>query len=138
MHEFQSLGTELGCEKADPCGIAARPIEPRHEPVLDRVAAGPEDNWNNGGRRLGRLSRRWAEREHYCHRMTRQIGRQRWQSIIIAVSPAVLDSYVSALGVAFLIQALPQSGHERRERVGGLSTEKSDHRRRGLLRARRE
>src|SRR5262249_57543174 len=70
MHEFQSLGTEVGCEKADPRGIAARPIEARHEPVLDRVAAGPEDNWNNGGHRLGRLSRGRAEREHYCPGMT--------------------------------------------------------------------
>jgi len=50
----------------------------------------------------------------------------------------LLDHYVLALYESRLVQALEESCHDVRKRLGRCATEKSDHRHRRLLRVRRE
>jgi hypothetical protein len=67
-----------------------------------------------------------------------EIGGERGQSIVLSVSPAIVQGDVSTLDEAGIIQALPDHRDERR--VDGLRTgaEKSDHWHRRLLRSRGE
>src|SRR6516225_7314757 len=56
----------------------------------------------------------------------------------MTLSPAVFDSHVLAFDIAGFLQALAKSTHHIRIFSGECAIEKSDHRHRGLLRARRE
>ena len=108
-------------------------------PSCDRVAADGEDNRNGCGRRLGGKCRGSAPGcDDHVHLPANQIGRQRRQSIILTLGPAVLDRHVAALDIAGFAQALAECGDVARERVRRPAVKKPDHRHRRLLRPRRE
>ena len=64
-----------------------------------------EDDRNRCGRRLCGQRRRSAIRDDHGHLAAHQIGRQRRQSIVLAVRPAVFDRDVLALDITGLFQA---------------------------------
>src|SRR5262249_20787275 len=105
---------------------------------LDRVTPGREYNRNRRGRRFGRQRRRCGGRGDDGDLLLNQIDRQRWQSVILAVRPAVLDRHVLTLDVAGFLQTLPEPSHHRPVAVRRSAVEKPNRRHRRLLRARRE
>jgi len=88
------------------------------------------------GRRFGRQHRRCGGRGDDGDLLSNQIGRQRWQSIIVVLRPAILDGRV--LTVAAFVQTLAECGHGRRIPVRRCAVKETDHRHRRLLRVRRE
>ena len=54
---------------------------------------------------------RCRPRDDHGHLTADQIGRQRRQSIVLALGPAVFDRDVLALDIAGFVQALPERGH---------------------------
>src|SRR5262249_22018347 len=66
-----------------------------------------------------------------------QLGRQRWQTIVLTLRPAILDCDVLSFNVAGVFQALAECARSDCVPIGRCAIEKSDHRHR-LLRACRE
>jgi hypothetical protein len=56
----------------------------------------------------------------------------------LVVGPAVFDRYILALDEARILEALTECAHTIRKAVGRCEVEKSHHRHRRLLRARRQ
>ena len=109
-------------------------------PSCDRVDRYLEDDRNRRGRRLCRQRRRSAAgRGNHGHLTANQIGRQRRQSIVLAVRPAIFDRDVLALDIAgFASGPGGTRADGMRVRVRRCAAEEPDHRHRRLLRARRE
>src|SRR5262249_40068946 len=82
--------------------------------------------------------RRGTRRGYYRELAANQIGRQRGQSVILAFCPAILDRGVLPFDVASFLQPLAKRGRVRCKLVWRRAVEEPDHRRRRLLRARRE
>jgi YD repeat-containing protein len=66
-----------------------------------------------GTARLG-YGRRCGIGNDHRYMTTDQIGRERRQSIVLALSPSVFDSHVLALDKAAFLQPLAECGHEER------------------------
>ena len=66
------------------------------------------------------------------------IGSERRQAIVMALCPAIIDPQILSLCIAHFFQTTAEARNEMRQRHGGGDVQKPDHRRRGLLRARRE
>ena len=79
-----------------------------------------------------------AGRGNHGHLTANQIGRQRRQSIVLVLRPAIFDRHVPALDIAGFAQALAERAHTVRVPVRRCAAEEPDHRHRRLLRARRE
>ena len=95
-------------------------------------------DWYRTGHRLrgkGRSGRTCGKDDR--HLAADQVGGERAEPIVLTVRPAVFDSDVFAFDIAGFFQAALESDHERNPLGGGRAAEKSDHRRRRLLRARR-
>src|SRR6516165_9050151 len=71
------------------------------------------------------------------HLPPNEIGCQRGELIVSIVRKSVFDLRVPALDVLGLLQALPERGQQLWVLIGRSAAEKSDHRHRRLLRARR-
>src|SRR4029450_11391998 len=86
--------------------------------------------------------RRRAIRDDHGHlspnQNGRQLRRQRRQSIVLSLRPAVFNRHVFALNVAGVLQALAEPAQTLSEPVRGLAVEESDHRHRRLLPPRRQ
>ena len=108
-------------------------------PSCDRVAADREDDRNRRGRRLCRQCRRsTADGDDHAHLTADQIGRQRRQSIVLALRPAIFDRHILALDIAGFFQALAERGQRCGVLVRRYAAEEPDHRHRRLLRPRRK
>jgi len=72
-----------------------------------------EDDRNRGGRLLGCECRRAATgRDNHGYLSTNQIGRQRWQPIVVTIRPAEFDRDILAFDIANLAQALAERDDE--------------------------
>jgi len=69
---------------------------------------------------------------------TNQISRQHRETIVLMLRPAIFDHDVLALDVTGLIQSFPERSYQMWSLRKGPDAEKSDHRHRRLLRARRD
>jgi hypothetical protein len=67
-----------------------------------------------------------------------QLGRQRRQSIVSALRPAIFDGHVPGLDIACFTQPIVKCAQTVRKQVWPFGAEHPDHRHRRLLRARRE
>jgi hypothetical protein len=133
------LAGDQGTEPAHSGGIAARPVEAGNVALAYRVAAGREHDRNGFGRRHGSQHRSAAScRGDHVDLAADQIGGKSRQSIMPVFCKTVFDRDVAAIDIAAFAQAAP----ERRLDVGPvilpLSVQEPDHRRRRLLRARRQ
>jgi len=75
---------------------------------------------------------------HFASRAADKIGRQSQQPIWLIFRPAILDGDVPALDESGVVEALPERIDKIFEPGRRRGPEKSDHRRRRLLRPRRE
>src|SRR5215471_16770879 len=107
MQQLKPLRLESDRQTTDTRDIAAGPVHAGDEAVLDRVAAGLENDRYREGCRLCC--------EAGCGRgacgddgdlTTNQIGCQCRQSVIMAPRPAVLDGHVAAVDKTGFLQAL--------------------------------
>ena len=80
----------------------------------------------------------WCRRDDHGHLATNQIGRQRWQPIVLALRPAIFDRHVLALDIAGFVQALAERAQTICVQVRRIAAEKPYHRHSRLLRARGE
>src|SRR5262245_9651939 len=136
-HQPQPLRFKVENKRAYTRDVAARPIEAGDEPAPDRVAADEEDDRYAHGRRLGRQRRylaAWCNNDR--HLSTHEIGGERRQSIVLSVSPAIVQGDVSTLEESGIIQASPDHRKERRINGGRTGAEEPNHRHRCLLRSR--
>ena len=101
-----------------PGDVAARPIEAGDETQPDRIVA----DWR---RRSGIVAVAAlaasaagvaADRDDHGHLAADQIGRQRRQSIVLTLRPAVFDRHVLALDIAGFVQALAERARRMRDR----------------------
>src|SRR5262249_31102332 len=130
--------------RADPVGeerqagqVAAGPVKAGYKTHYYWVAADHEHDRGGRGSAAERFHR-WRVAYDHRHVATDYVGRQGRQLIQLIVRPPLLDRYVLALYESRLAQALEESCHDVRKRLGRCATEKPDHRHRRLLRARRE
>ena len=79
-----------------------------------------------------------AAGDHYSQRLASQLGSQTRHPVSLILRPAVFDPGVLAVDVTGLLEALEERREEGRITLRRLAVEKSDHRHRRLLRARRE
>jgi hypothetical protein len=75
---------------------------------LDRIEGRREDDRNRRSCRLRRWGRRIGAYGNHRHLTTDQIGRERGQSIILTLCPAILDRHVLALDISRLLQPLAE------------------------------
>src|SRR5262245_16917157 len=135
----EAFSPHHGNEKAGPCCVPAGPIKAGDEAKPDWVVAGNEDDRYRRCRRLGREPGVDAPgRRNDGHLTANQIGRQRRQSIVLTLRPAVIDRRILTFDVTAFLEALVEYFN----RIGGLggrpAAQEPDHRHRRLLRARRE
>ena len=134
MQELQSLPTQFHVQRGHACEVATRSIEACSEADLNWIGASDENNGNRGCRSFGRC-RRLAVRDNHGHPTTNQIGRQRRQTIISPLRPAIFDRHVPALDPPRFFQTLMECDQKLRVLAGRPGVEEPDHRHRRLLRA---
>ena len=76
--------------------------------------------------------------DNHGHLTTNEIGRQRRQSIVLTVRPAVLDRHILSVDKSSLFQAASERGDDGIVTSSRRVPEEPDHRHRRLLRSRRE
>src|SRR5262249_19319912 len=105
----------------------------------DRVGSTHEHDRNRRGRRLGRQGR-WVAT--YCnndgHVLAHKIGGEPRQSIVLPLCPTIVDGDVLTLDNACFIETLADDRNERCVDSERTAAEQPNHRKRTLLRARRE
>src|SRR5215475_12722028 len=139
MQEFQLLCYQLTSDNINTRCVTAWSGEAGDETEPDRVFVDDKDNRDRRSCCLGR-QRRSGTSGHRDHRNSSasQIGRERRQSIDLILGPAVFNHYILTLDNVCRFEALTEYAHTLRHSVRRSGVEESDHRRRRLLRARRE
>src|SRR5262249_29376746 len=136
--EFEPLRPYLYIQGGHARQVAAASAQAGDKTQLDRVTPGREYDRNRRSRRFGRQRRRCASRGDDRDLLLNQIGRQRWQSVIVTFRPAILDRHVAALDITSFVEALAERGHHGCVPLRRPTIEEPKHRHRRLLRARRE
>jgi hypothetical protein len=72
--------------------LPPRPVQAGDEAELDRIGGGSEHDRNGCGRRVCRQCRRSAGGGNDRDLTRNQIGRQRWQAVILAHRPSGIQS----------------------------------------------
>jgi hypothetical protein len=88
--------------------------------IPDRVIANREDDRNGRGRRLGRQG--WqvaANCDNNGYLLTHEISSEPCQSIVLPLGPAILESYVLALGKTGFAETLADERKARRLLANG-------------------
>src|SRR5262249_61492275 len=103
----------------------------------DWIDATYEDNWNLCSCRVGGECRGAASRrDDHGDALANNIPGERYKSISLTIRGTEINRHVPAFDVTAVFQRLAERIHQ--VKVKGLAVEKSDHRHRRLLRARRE
>ena len=135
VQESQPLGHDLQEEKIDAGRVAARPGEAGDKTKLDRVFADTEDDRDRRGRGFGRDRSGAHGRGDHGHTTADQVSHQRRQAIVLALQPVVLDRHVLALDIAGFAKSFAErESHSPLQASADPSVDKSDHRKRQLLR----
>ena len=102
----------INCRTSD---VGTWPVEAYDKSLLDGIAAHDHHGGNSRGCSLGGKGRWLATAgDDQCHAPPDQIGRHRWQLIVVSVRPAIFDLDVLTLDVAGIGQCFA----ERREQFG--------------------
>src|SRR4029077_8747437 len=105
VQESQPLGPNLSGQKIDASCVAARPGKASDQTKLDRVLRDAEDDRNRRGGSLGRAG---TIAETGCsdhgHTPPNELSHERWQAVVLAIQPVVLDHHVLALDVASFVE----------------------------------
>jgi hypothetical protein len=108
LQDLQSFGLQLLGEKGEPCHVAPRLREARHETARHGISSESHDN---GNRCTGLLHRqdRWRAGRHDDVRLeTDQLSREDWESLLVPLRPAVGDDEILPLHVPELTEAFTE------------------------------
>src|SRR5262245_978387 len=130
--QLQPFRAQHACEKAYASNVATGSIQAGHQAVLDRIAAGREDDWHRPRCRLSGDSSKGVP-DYHAHWPAKEIAYQRLQPISLIVRIAFFDCDVLALDEACFRQSLAEYGHESHRVSQGSAAEKADHRHLWLL-----
>jgi hypothetical protein len=131
------LGRNVNSKKIDAGRVAARAGKAGDETHPHCIFADREDDRYCCGRSFGRKRSRVApERSDYRHATADEVGHERWQAIVLALQPMVLDRRVLALDVAGFVESLTERSHLAHRGVRRPAADEADDRHRRLLRAR--
>src|SRR5215472_13511198 len=137
--QLQPFRLHLGHKPAHTRDVAARTMQAGDDAAPDRVGSPHEHDRNRRGRRLGRQGR-WVAT--YCnndgHALAHKIGGEPRQSIVLPLCPAIVDGDVLTLDNTYFIETLADDRHERCVDSERTAAEQPNHRKRTLLRTRRE
>src|SRR5262249_48906130 len=133
---FEPLRPDFDAKISRASHVAAWSAQAGDKTQLDRVTPGREYDRNRRGRRFGRQRRRCGSRGDDGDLLLNQIGRQRWQSVIVVFRPAILDGRVLTVDVAGFLQTLAERGHHWHVAVRRCAVENRNHRHSRLLGAR--
>ena len=97
--------------------------------VADRDCCG-----RSFGRKRGRIA---PKRGDYGHATADEVGHERWQAIVLALQPMVLDRRVLALDVAGFVESFTERSDLAQRGVRRPAADEADDRQRRLLRASR-
>ena len=134
-HQFKSLLAERARHEGDAGGVPTRTIETRDETSRDGIKSNHEHDRNGCGRNPCCVRGRWSRSNDNIDRPSYQLGRLRRQTIILAISEAILDYDVAALNKSSFFQPASKCCHQMRGLGLRYRAQKSDHRR-WLLRTR--
>ena len=112
MQETEPLGRDIRGQRAHPGRVTSWLIQARDQSGTHRVFAGEHDRDRRGCRFGGHCRSQGSRRDDNPHLAPDQIGRQRWQSIVLALGRSVLDRDVLTLRIAGFLQALAECGHQ--------------------------
>src|SRR5262249_25632597 len=119
MQKPQLLGHDLRDENIYAGRVAARPGKAGDKTKLDRGSADAGDDRDRCGRRFGRLSASGdARRSDNGDATADEVSHERWQAIVSAVQPLVLDHHVLTLDVAGFVEAFTECSDEARRGIG--------------------
>ena len=116
--------------------FAARSIEGRNKPSLDRIDAGHKYDRNRCGRLLCRLCTRGAERKNNSDATADEVGNQLWRLTELDFRIPIQDFDIASFDEALLGYSLAEWWSNYFTLSFGKAAEKTDHRRRPLLRPR--
>ena len=139
MQQPQPLGRNLSIKKIDAGRVAARAGKAGDETHRHCIFADSEDDRDCCGRSFGRKRGRIApERGNYRHATADEVGHERWQAIVLALQPMVLDRRVLALDVAGFVESFTERSDLAHRGIRRPATDEANDRDRRLLRARRK
>jgi hypothetical protein len=138
MQQFQPFRSKLGAQRSHAREIAAGLVEAGDQSHLDRIGGYVKGDWNRRACSLGGQCGGGTPGRNHTDLTLNQVGRQRPQSVVVAVVPAIFDGHIAPLHIAYCAQALAEPRQLVRHCLGRPATQKPDHRHRWLLRARRE
>jgi hypothetical protein len=115
----QPLRLYFGNKRTDTREVATGTMQASDQAAPDRVGAAHEDDWYGRGRCLG---------DNDGHLLTHEIGGESRQSIVLAVSPTIVDGDVLTFDKACFIETLANDCNERCIDDGRTAAEQSDHR----------
>src|SRR5262249_46439891 len=105
--KFYPLWSHLHSDDAHSGDVAARPVELSDKSGLTCIPTEATNYWYCRGRCLGCQSRRFAADGSDHRNLARhQFRSKRWQSIILAFRPAILDCDILAFKIASLTKSL--------------------------------
>ena len=119
MQEPQPLGYHLPGEKIDPGRVATRPGKAGDKTKMGRVFGDTEDDRDRRCRSFGRQRGGAAGgRGDNRHTAVDKVSHQRWQSIVMALQPVVLDYHVLAFNCVGFVEAFAERDRKSRVTIG--------------------
>jgi len=103
------LLSQATIQNAHPSEVTAWSAEAVNKARLNRIGSGNEDNRDGRGRSFCRKGRGAIEADDYSHATAHEFARKRGQAIVLPLSPAPLDSYVSVRYKAGVSQSFGES-----------------------------
>ena len=107
VQDLELLWRQRTSEEGHARKVAARTRQAGYEAEADRVSAYFENDWNRRGRLFRRARRSVADAGDHGHPAANKVGRQRRQSLVLILRPAVFKRDVLAFDVAGLCQSAP-------------------------------
>ena len=121
---FQPCGEEVNAGH-----VAAWPVDGLNETKFDRIVTGAEHDGSCSGAILENL-RRLSGSDNHGGPTTEQIGSEGWQTIHLAISPAILNRKMAAFEKIRVGKAATHRRREMTKRIARADVEEADHRQR--------
>jgi hypothetical protein len=112
VQQAKALCAECIDQKAYPRNVAAGPIERLDKTELDRVGANRKHDRNRfGGVHCSPGRDAAPANEHHADAEINQLGRESWESFVLAIHPPILDANILTFQVTRVVQALAKCSH---------------------------
>src|SRR5262245_51267359 len=108
LEQLQPLDAEFGEHDRQPGDVSAGVREIRDQAGSDGIRNDGHHDRNGGRRALGLLNRRSDVRNDQINFLFNEFGGQLGEPSIVAIGPSPFDAHVAALGVAHVLETLPE------------------------------